>query len=212
MNSVHRRYKMQYQKEEIRVAILKAARKEFAKDGYHQASIRQIAKQADVLPSNIYNYFGNKDEIFKEVLSPILDKIDQGKDFLKDYEFNKSLEEHGSLKEHLNMMLVSTSFVDTNRELLKLLIFKAHGSSLENYGEELIEWYADNWYSFIKKNDLIPLDKFVIRNIMGIFYNLLKEILLNDIKGEELKNKAMEMMTFIFRGWKGLVEWKKSNE
>jgi AcrR family transcriptional regulator len=203
---------MQYQKEEIRAAILKAARKEFAKDGYYKASIRQIAKKADVLPSNIYNYFGNKDQIFREVLSPILNKIEKAKSFLQEYEFDKKPGEKGNLEEHLNMMLVSTSFVDTNRELLKLLIFKAHGSSLENYEEELIEWYADNWYSFIKKNDMIPLDKFVIRNIMGVFYNLLKEILLNDIKGEELKNKAMEMMTFIFRGWKGLVEWKKSNE
>lgn len=202
---------MQYQKEEIRDAILKVAKKEFAKDGYHQASIRQIAKKADVLPSNIYNYFGNKDEIFREVLSPILNKIEKAKSFLQEYEFDKKPGEKGNLEEHLNMMLVSTSFVDTNRELLKLLIFKAHGSSLENYGEELIEWYADNWYSFIKKNDLIPLDKFVIHNIMGIFYNLIKEVLVHEIKGQKLEQLAMEMMTFIFRGWKGLVEWKESS-
>jgi AcrR family transcriptional regulator len=134
---------MQYQKEEIRGAILKAAKNEFAKHGYHQALIRQLVQQADVLASNIYNYFGSKDEIFKEVLSPILNKIRKAKNFIQEHEFNKSPEESLSLEEHLNMMLVSTDFVEDNRELLNLLLFKAHGSSLENYGEELIEWHTD---------------------------------------------------------------------
>ncbi|OCL25457.1 hypothetical protein U472_14010 [Orenia metallireducens] len=109
------------------------------------------------------------------------------------------------------MMLVSTDFVEDNRELLNLLLFKAHGSSLENYGEELIEWHTDRWYSYIEKNDMVSLGKFIIRNIIAVFYNLIKEILLHDIRGQELKQAAMEMMTFFYSVWNGLIEWKKDN-
>ena len=49
-------------------SILRAARKEFILRGFKDASMRTIAKDANVGLSNIYNYFKNKDEIFLEIV------------------------------------------------------------------------------------------------------------------------------------------------
>jgi AcrR family transcriptional regulator len=47
-----------------RSAILTAARRLFAEQGYDSASIRDIASAAGVDPALIHHYFGNKDSLF----------------------------------------------------------------------------------------------------------------------------------------------------
>lgn len=50
--------------EETRAAILAAARRRFAADGYERATIRAIATDAGVDPSMVMRYYGSKDGLF----------------------------------------------------------------------------------------------------------------------------------------------------
>jgi AcrR family transcriptional regulator len=52
-----------------RVAILAAARTQFAELGYDAASVRGIARAADVDPALVLHYFGSKAALFKEALA-----------------------------------------------------------------------------------------------------------------------------------------------
>ena len=47
-----------------RAAILAAARERFAADGYERATIRAIAADADIDPSMVMRYYGNKEKLF----------------------------------------------------------------------------------------------------------------------------------------------------
>jgi AcrR family transcriptional regulator len=47
-----------------RAAILEAARHRFAADGFQKATIRAIAADADIDPSMVMRYYGNKDGLF----------------------------------------------------------------------------------------------------------------------------------------------------
>src|SRR3954451_3338187 len=47
-----------------RAAILVAARERFASDGYERATIRSIAAHADIDPSMVMRYYGNKEKLF----------------------------------------------------------------------------------------------------------------------------------------------------
>ncbi|MGA5197857.1 TetR family transcriptional regulator [Streptomyces exfoliatus] len=47
-----------------RAAILEAARERFASDGYERATIRAIARDADIDPSMVMRYYGNKEGLF----------------------------------------------------------------------------------------------------------------------------------------------------
>ena len=59
---------MQVQKEDIRGRILTVARQQFERKGYSKTSMREVAELAGVGVGNIYNYFTNKDELFREVV------------------------------------------------------------------------------------------------------------------------------------------------
>ncbi|MEV0809704.1 TetR family transcriptional regulator [Micromonospora sp. NPDC050200] len=50
--------------EVTKAAILAAARERFATDGYEKATIRAIATDANIDPSMVMRYFGNKDRLF----------------------------------------------------------------------------------------------------------------------------------------------------
>lgn len=50
--------------QETKAVILAAAREQFAKAGYERATIRAIAAEANIDPSMVMRYFGNKDQLF----------------------------------------------------------------------------------------------------------------------------------------------------
>lgn len=49
---------------ETRGAILTAAREMFAEHGYDRATIRGIARRAEVDPALVHHFFGNKEQVF----------------------------------------------------------------------------------------------------------------------------------------------------
>ena len=53
-----------------RRAILDAARRNFAEKSYDQAGLRDIAGEAGVDVAMVGRYFGNKEQLFREVLRP----------------------------------------------------------------------------------------------------------------------------------------------
>lgn len=63
-----------------RQAILEAATRRFAKEGYDGASLREIAADAGVDAALVSRYFGSKEELFVDVLNcgPDVDDLFQG--------------------------------------------------------------------------------------------------------------------------------------
>jgi TetR/AcrR family fatty acid metabolism transcriptional regulator len=64
-----------------RAAIINSAIKIFAKSGFHQAKISQIAKDANVADGTVYLYFKNKEDllikVFEEMIEDRLEQLQQ---------------------------------------------------------------------------------------------------------------------------------------
>ncbi|MDO4556920.1 MAG: helix-turn-helix domain-containing protein [Lachnospiraceae bacterium] len=58
----------QYKKEEIQTIILQSAEELFAKKGYRNTTIADIAKNAGISVGNIYRYYKGKEQILEDVL------------------------------------------------------------------------------------------------------------------------------------------------
>lgn len=70
---------------ETKAVILAAARERFAESGYERATIRAIAADANIDPSMVMRYFGNKDQLFAAAADfdlAIPDLSDAGQDEL----------------------------------------------------------------------------------------------------------------------------------
>lgn len=68
---------MQYLKKEIRDRILAAAVDEFKEQGYSNASIRNIANNAEISLGNIYRYFNNKQSLYFAVINVFMENVKQ---------------------------------------------------------------------------------------------------------------------------------------
>jgi AcrR family transcriptional regulator len=55
---------MRRSSEQTKAVILSAARDNFARSGFERATIRAIAADANIDPSMVMRYFGNKDQLF----------------------------------------------------------------------------------------------------------------------------------------------------
>ena len=64
-------------KETTRQAILDAARSEFQKKGYENASMRTIAEKAGITVGNIYRYFKDKDDLNAHIISDVSERIEK---------------------------------------------------------------------------------------------------------------------------------------
>lgn len=142
---------MQILKNNINERILRVAYLQFVKKGYMKTSMRDVAAAAGVSIGNIYNYFTNKDELFRTIVSPVITQLDSllclhhghnGMDVMEMISENYILENIKSI----------LSLIRTNHSLLKILLFRAQGSSLEDFKKKFSDhatllvkkWFTEN--------------------------------------------------------------------
>ena len=201
---------MQIQKDDIRKKILKVARKEFIEKGFKDASMRSIAKNAGVGLSNIYNYFRNKDEIFREILSGLLKALDN---VMEEHNSSKYISiDIFSSEEYMHSQInMFVELIDNYKEDFKLLLFKSSGSSLENFREECTELHTRTGKEYItqmkEKYPSINADisKFFIHTMSSWWMSIISELVMHDLSHSALEDFIREYMEFGTAGWKKVM-------
>ncbi len=148
---------MQTKKTDIRQTILKVARKSFLNKGYGKTSMRNIAKEADVTLSNIYNYFKNKDEILEVILQPLFHEMEKMFNRHNDPYYattqwfeTENISEIEEYKEHVR-------FIVTYRKEFDLLLHKCSGSKYEN----IKDYFIDRYTNIRKSIKIFPIFFFI---------------------------------------------------
>jgi len=81
MNATIRR---EQHKQELRGAILDAAREIFAREGYESFSMRKLAKNIEYSPGSIYLHFKNKEELFETLVEESFERLLQALNRIKN--------------------------------------------------------------------------------------------------------------------------------
>ena len=146
---------MQISKNHIKRNITNAALKLFKAKDYSSVSMREIASEAQVGLSNIYNYFRSKDELFCHIVQPAVSSFERMLEEHHGYE-GKDIMEMQSEKYLLYTVSEYLKIINKHGEEISILFFKANGSSLHiglahrerlpSKAENLL-WYALT-YSF----------------------------------------------------------------
>jgi AcrR family transcriptional regulator len=201
---------MQTPKESTKLNILKAAQNEFLKEGFAKASMRRIAKKANVSTSNIYNYFENKEGILKEIVKEMIQSIEAGIVLISsdDYLEQRLNFSYETIKARFNFML---DFVDRNRENLELLLFHSNGSEYENFLDGFIERLTQlnmkqlEFYKESKGLSNINAQHFLVRNLISFFLNIFVDMIKNKTSKEEILNMEDSFLKFLHYGSKAIL-------
>lgn len=153
--------KMQVQKEHIADNILREASRLFFTQGYWGTSMREIAKGCGIAVGNIYNYYPNKDELFRMVTMPAISAINK----LIKQAYDEPLSEMQSAtgKEYIEKLSETLSaLLMDNRQTMSMLLLKSNGSSLENFVRDNEDAFLECLHTQLRKYNSIHPDKSLI--------------------------------------------------
>lgn len=190
-------------------SILEAARKEFILRGFKDASMRTIAKDANVGLSNIYNYFTNKDEIFLEIVSPARDELFA---FVKEKHTEKYIDFNfmSTLAYQEETVDVYIQLLMKYKEEIRLLLFYSQGSTMENFRETLTEYLTDvsNNHKAIVKNhypQVHEVSSFFTHTLCAFMVSIVGEIVTHDMDKHKIREFFREYFRFQIAGWRELT-------
>ena len=190
--------------------IIEAAIKVFAKKGFYNAKVSDVAKQAEVADGTIYLYFKNKDDLLISIFENSMD------DF-----FNQASEElltipspKDKLKKFMELHL---KLVQKNPKLavvLQLELRSSHKFMQEYKAEKFFEYLRliediiiEGQEQNVFQNDINP--QIAKRVIFGAIDELALEWVLMNSKRYSLEEAAEQLFTIIFSGIKHKEEkWK----
>jgi AcrR family transcriptional regulator len=201
---------MQVKKDSVFDSVFAVARKEFLEKGYKNTNMRTIARKAGVVLSNIYNYFDNKDELFREVLAPVIAALDKLMD-KHNSEANLHVNVFTSQEYLKEQTQVYVEFIHEYRDELNILLFKSHGSSLENYKEEYIARQTRIGLEYLRlmkeryPHAHIDLSDFFIHTMGSWWISILGELVMHRLERIDLERFVSEYIEYAAAGWKRVL-------
>lgn len=203
---------MQTLKTDIRQRILYAAHREFIRNGVRQTSIRTVATQAGVAVGNVYHYFRSKDELFCEVMRPLLRALDHYILSHNDEEF-LSLDVFDLRQQQINHIMAMLTLVKQFRPELRLLLFNAEGTSLANYKDKIIDHQMQVGMEYLRlmKERYPHLDinmsPFFLHLTCSAWLTLFCELVEHEeYSEEEIRLALQQYVTYGMAGWKELMK------
>lgn len=188
--------------------IISAALDEFLQKGFDKASLRTIAKNADVTVGAIYTRYKTKDILFVSLVSPLIEKIKAAFTEIKGDYFseNISTQENSMLK---NMQIESDAilhilFDDYDRA--KLLLCSSRGSSLENFFKMIVDKKIEETSLFFKSAGIENLSDNVIRLFVNAQFNMYFEIINEGYSLNEAKEMMNVAIVYHTGGWLSLID------
>ncbi|RLB98185.1 MAG: hypothetical protein DRH90_22265 [Deltaproteobacteria bacterium] len=180
-------------------SILNTAKKMFARYGLRKTSIEEMARVARVAKATIYNYFGNKDQVYLEVLrrekNEIVDKIST----LVEREASAMDKLVTFVKAKFSVMRQAVNILNLDREGIENLL-----PSAESIRNELFESEVSIIHSILRKgvekgvfhiNDFLLTARAIAYALRGFELNWLVQ------ESEEKVDQYLdELMVVLFYG------------
>ena len=210
---------MQIKKNYTREQIVEIAKRVFLKNGYAKTSMRDIAAGAGIGVSNIYNYFKSKDELFRHIVKPLIVELERMMHEHHNVDNQDSFVRYASgegddkLADHVKDYM---RLINNHRDELKMLLYQAQGSSLENYIDEYTEECTRLVLEFMNEFKRKFPDYGVIHTPftyhihMVWMFSFISEVIKHNLPADEIKHAIEDYILFEFTGWRALMNTKLS--
>ena len=184
--------------------IIQAATKMFAKKGFFQAKVSEIAKEAQVADGTVYIYFDNKDDIlislFEEQMQRVLDNM-----------VTRLSEQDGPVKKLEQFALTHLQLIEENKSMAEIIQVELRRSSkfMKEYKNEKFARYLDLIDDIIRdgqekgvfKKSVIP--GIAKRAFFGALDEMSRFWVLSSRKEYDIKTAAKQISSYFLSGIRG---------
>ena len=187
--------------------IVAAAKKEFERCGFKEASMRNIAAEAGMSASGLYKHFPSKEEMFASLVEPVKSE------FERQYRERERREyaEFGSgnaaiLAEQTGGNRWAMEFIYDHPDEFRLLVIKSEGTVYENYIHDIARLEETSTLAFISElrkrgENPVDLPRNEVHLLVTSQVNAVFEAVKHGFTREEALHYADTLDRFFMPGW-----------
>jgi AcrR family transcriptional regulator len=197
---------MQVKSDEVELRLLESAANNFLKFGFEKASLRTIASEAGATKGNIYNYFKDKDALFRAVVEPAVTMIETPMIAGNvEYEsiYCRSVSRKNA-RDVEDVFLRHAKQVQAYSKEIELLLFRSSGSSHQGYRERVFSlWTAraiEAGKETIWKGKGVRFTLPLLHSMASIYLSFIEEIIVHKPKLKELRTYIHQLATYHYYG------------
>ncbi len=191
--------------------ILKSARKEFAKNGFEKASIRDIAKRVGITSAALYRHGKSKEDLFSQLVEPSLFEF-------RRWRGNHIATKYAQIEEKVSVAeLMKNNDIDMIREVIyphredfKLILTKSKGTRYENFLHDMVNEDQKEMLkvlAFLKSrgNKVVDISEKEMHTILSAAYTAMLEPIVHGYTQEETEHCLSVVEKFFMPGWQKLM-------
>ena len=167
------------EEKKTRQHLIEAATEEFLAQGFEKASLRKICEKAGVTTGALYFFFENKEDLFCQIVEPVLDQIERLGKELVDTERNDI-----SLGPDMDKKLMEMLW--RNRREIKLLLEKSDGTRYADFKSKVFSQMERIFSGFFKKYGNMEGEKDLIRIVVEMRMKGYMELINGEYSREEM--------------------------
>ena len=191
--------------------ILIAAKTEFLKKGFINASVRSIAASVGVTTGAIYRYYANKEALFDALVKePAGEFYNEYKSYSENFSARELDEQMRTLPELSDKpngeIEVLMTYIYEHYDAFKLIACASAGTKYEDYIESLTDIETKSGTALVrllqKENRIsADMDDTLIHIISNTIFTGIFEIISHDDGAEEAKKHINALYDFYTAGW-----------
>lgn len=214
-NAVIRRYTLSESEATTLCSILSAGKKEFLEKGFSAASLRNIAKEANVTTGAFYGYFKSKEALFERLVGEsakiCMDRYKRAQTVFADLPAEQQPMEMGKISGDCMDNMVD--FMYEHFDDFKLILCCSKGTKYENFIHEMVEIEVEATYRFMnvlrnlgrRVNNIDPALVHILASGMFTAYF---EMIIHDMPKKQAIGYVKELREFYTAGWKSVMDFE----
>ena len=198
-------------KSETHEKILESARSEFSKNGFENASIRDIASRAGVTSAALYRHCTDKEGLFSQLVEPSLCEFRQ-------WRKNHIATKYAQIEENVSVAeLMKNNDIDMIREIIyprredfKLILTRSKGTRYENFLHDMVNEDQKEMLKvldFLKSrgNKVVEVSEKEMHTILSAAYTAMLEPVIHGYTQSETEHCLSVVEEFFMPGWQKLM-------
>lgn len=185
-----------------RQLIIDAGKKEFLEKGFRDASLRSIAKNANVTTGAFYGYFDGKEALFSTIVGPCAAAVS-----CRFEHEQKSFFELPSENDFdcINWMI---DYMYDHYDVFKILLCCSDGTKYEQFVHNMVDLEVEATLKYIKKTYNTPaeLDERLCHMVASGMFGGIFEAIIHDMPRDEAKQLISQLRHFNHAGWVELIK------
>ena len=199
-------------KQDTAARIMEHGRQEFLECGYERASMRSIARKAEVTTGAIYGYFPGKEALFEALIGDATEGLfRQYQQRHDEFAGLPADDQAGKLEEITEVYIIQmVDYIYDHLEAFKLLFCSSPKGYVESYLKQFVELEEESCWNFLRTMEtlgyeVMELDDTLVHILSRSFFQQLEAFILHDVPRAKARAYTIVLGRFQHAGWLRIV-------